>query len=265
MIRAVVLAIFLSLLTSPSLALTHETGWLGRPIEDVRVAAEAGDAQAQLEMGLRYYHKRDIKDDAVALAWFKKAAAQGLPGAEYEVATMYALGEGTPVDYAQAMIWFRKSVDHGVVKAYLDIGVMYLMGEGVEPDPVEAVRWFRQGAELGDRECQFWLGMTLRDGKGAPQDYVEAMKWLRAAAAQGHAKAAYALGDMIKAGHGTEKDLVVGQAWRIMGKYLEAPAGPDGSTVVGAILVSPDLTKEQNQQAQDYYGRLMEELGFNQV
>ena len=44
-------------------------------LADLRASAEAGDADAQLTIGLRYANGRGVpQDDAEAVAWFRKAA-----------------------------------------------------------------------------------------------------------------------------------------------------------------------------------------------
>jgi len=247
----------------PASAEGYATGRENQSFSELKTNAESGDRNAQLELGRRYYYEK--KDNRKALEWFRKAAEQGVPWAEYETAAMYIGGEGTPADPVTAMTWYRKAAADGIMVANLDIGVMYWLGEGVEKDSAEAARWLQIAADAGEPRAQFILGLLYRDGDGVTQDYAEAMRLFRASAAQRWAQAAYALGDMIKQGKGTEKNLVVGQAWRIMGKYLEATpeSVPQGAKVVGAVLVSPDLTEEENKQAQDYYFRLMAELGFN--
>ena len=245
---------------------TYSTPFDRTAIEVVRNAAEAGDGQAQLELGRRYYGDRALKDDKKALLWFEKAADQHIGWGEYEAATMYELGEGTSADSVKALALYQAAAHDGVVRADADIGIMYLTGDGAPKDLAQALLWFKAGADAGEPRAECGLGMLYRDGLGVAQDYVAARKLFHAAAVQGFAPAAYALGDMIKRGQGGDKDLVVGQAWRIMGEYLETPRSrevPDGAQVVGAYLVSPDLTTQQNHDAETYYFKLMDELGFS--
>lgn len=254
----------LALMPMLATAQSYKTGQEGRGLTELESDANSGDKTAEFELGRRYYYQRSIKDDAKALHWFELAAEQGVPWAEYETATMYINGEGTTADPVKAMKWYRAAARDGILVAKYDIGFMYLLGQGVAKDPVEAAKWLKIAADGGEPRAQYFLGLMYRDGTGVPQDYPQALKLLRAAAAQRVAPAAYALGDTIKQGKGVLKDLVAGQAWRIMGKYLEAPPRTDGVTVVGAYLVSPDLTEDQNRQAQETYMKLMKELGFSE-
>ncbi len=261
-----IVAVLLALALAPlaASAQSYRTGLEDSPQAQLQASADAGDRTAEFELGRRFYYQRSVKDDAKALHWFELAAQQGVPWAEYETATMYINGEGAQADAVKAMTWYRAAARDGILVANYDIGYMYLTGEAVARDPAESARWLKIAADGGEPRAQYFLGLMYRDGTGVPQDYPQALKLLRAAAAQRVAPAAYALGDMIKQGKGVEKNLVLGQAWRIMGKYLEAPAQPDGRHIVGAYLVSPDLTQEQNRQAQEAYIRLMKELGFSE-
>jgi TPR repeat protein len=244
----------------------YSTRFAGAPLGDVQKAAQAGDGVAQLELGHRYYSDQALKDDKTALYWFQKAADQHVGWAEYEAATMYENGEGTAAAPEKAFTLYQAAAHDGVVRADADLGIMYLSGDGTAKDVGQAFTWFKAGTDAGEPRAECGLAILYRDGLGVTRDYTAARKLFRASAAQRFAPAAYALGDMIKQGQGGDKDLVVGQAWRIMGKYLEAPKPdkiPEDAQVVGAVLVSPDLTEQQNHDAEAYYFKLMKELGFS--
>ncbi len=87
-----------------------------RPLKEVRAKAEAGDAQSEVELGVRY-------DD----------------------------GEGVAKDPAEAVKWFRKAAEQNYAKAQYNLGVCFYAGEGVAKDP-EAVKWYRKAAEQNNAE-----------------------------------------------------------------------------------------------------------------
>ena len=120
-----------------------------RPLKEVRAKAEAGDAQSEVELGVRY-------DD----------------------------GEGVAKDPAEAVKWFRKAAEQNYAKAQYNLGVCFYAGEGVAKDP-EAVKWYRKAAEQNDAEGQLYLGLSYVKGEGVAEDLVEAYKWLLLAARQG--------------------------------------------------------------------------------
>jgi len=53
------------------------------------------------------------KDDTQAVSWFRKAAEQGYPNAQYNLGVRYQEGKGVPKDEAQAKEWFRKAAAQG--------------------------------------------------------------------------------------------------------------------------------------------------------
>src|SRR6266542_1034419 len=87
-----------------------------RPLKEVRAKAEAGDAQSEVELGVRY-------DD----------------------------GEGVAKDPAEAVKWFRKAAEQNYAQAQYNLGVCFYAGEGVAKDP-EAVKWYRKAAEQNNAE-----------------------------------------------------------------------------------------------------------------
>ena len=69
------------------------------------------NTQFMFQLGRSYFA---AKDDAQALAWFRKSADQGYALAQVSLGVIYAEGLGVPKDDAQAVAWFRKAADQGV-------------------------------------------------------------------------------------------------------------------------------------------------------
>ena len=68
--------------------------------------AEAGNAVAQLNLGVRYAKGDGVpKDLAKAAVWFQKAAIQGHAKAQFNLGWMYANGDGVPKNSAKAVEW----------------------------------------------------------------------------------------------------------------------------------------------------------------
>jgi TPR repeat protein len=65
-----------------------------------------------------------VKDEAQAVAWYRKAAAQGNVNAQYNLGVMYAQGRGVAKDKAQAVDWFRKAADQGDASALDALNLM---------------------------------------------------------------------------------------------------------------------------------------------
>ena len=85
----------------------------------LNASAEKGDAQAQNELGEDLFAgKAGVAKDAVAaVKWFRQAAEQNFPAAQYNLAVCYNNGEGVAKDEAEAVKWYRKSADKNDARA----------------------------------------------------------------------------------------------------------------------------------------------------
>lgn len=66
---------------------------------------------------------------------------------------MYAVGKGVPQNYAEAFGWFRKAAEQDEPRAQFKLGVMYEGGVGVTQNIPEALKWYRRSARLGDEDA----------------------------------------------------------------------------------------------------------------
>jgi hypothetical protein len=163
-----------------SLLVSTYAGFLGS-------AAERGHAEAQLDLGLRYAGASEASGDPEELrkatVWFRKAAEQGHPHAQFNLALAHHEGRGVPQNYTEAVKWYQAAADAGVAEAQLNLGLMYRQGEGVPQDYRAASHWFRKAADQDYAKAQAYLGSMYASGAGVPQDYARAHMWLNLAVA----------------------------------------------------------------------------------
>jgi len=77
----------------------------------LKAAAEKGHKKAQYRVGLCYDKGRGVaEDDATAVKWYQKSAAQDYAKAQYELAKCYVKGEGVAKDEVKAKSWLKKAV-----------------------------------------------------------------------------------------------------------------------------------------------------------
>lgn len=153
-------------------------------ISDLRKNAEQGDATAQLNLGLLYYHGQGVTlNDAMARHWFEKAARQGDARAQDRLGSMYYCGQGVPQDYATARQWYEQAAAQGDAEAQFHLGWLYVKGYGVPQDYATARQWFEQAAAQGHAGAQIQIGQLYYVGQSVPQDYVKAYMWYSLAAA----------------------------------------------------------------------------------
>jgi TPR repeat protein len=127
---------------------------------------------------------------AEVFSLFARSAEAGNPISQYNVAMMYANGEGVFVDYQQAGYWFRKSADQRFAPAQFRLGEMHLFGiGGLDRNPDRAASLFRAAAEKGDSDAQMNLAMLIGSPGNERYDPAKALYWCRKAMDGGHVRA----------------------------------------------------------------------------
>ena len=177
-------------------------------------SAEQGKAGAQLYLGRCYYYGLGVFENYFeAVKWFREAAEQGNSDAAFSLGRCYFNGMGVKQNCTEAAIWFRKTAEQGNVYAQLALGHCYEYGYGVEQDYAKAAYWYRRAAELGNEGAQLYLGRCYYQGRGVEQDYFEATEWFRKSAEQGNARAQLYLGHCYCHGRGVEQDQTEAVKW----------------------------------------------------
>ena len=121
------------------------------PMSDsIQDRAEAGEAEAQYQMGLNYIYGTDVpKDASKAAFWFSKAAEQGYLPAKREIGILLASGEGVEPDMERAVQYLSEAADQLDPSALYHLGIMYESGIGIDKDLQKAVRMLAYAAEMG--------------------------------------------------------------------------------------------------------------------
>ena len=152
----------------------------------VKTKADAGDVQAQKELGDAYAEGNGVAQSFTEAAqWYRLAADHGNAAAAASLGMLYDVGQGVKRDESEAVKWYRKAAEQGDISGEYNLGLMYGAGRGVPLNAVEAARWHRLAAEQGDALAQYNVGKRYWVGKGVKQDFVEAFKWLTLASRQG--------------------------------------------------------------------------------
>jgi uncharacterized protein len=169
-----------------SLAESYDTGYKGAVKDDTiavkwyRFAAERDNPHAQLYLSDLYAHGRGLDPNpAKALAWIQGAAAKGDPVAVFTLSALYVAKNklGVKQDVPQAVALLHKAADLGVVPALNFIGRAYSEGKGVPKDKTQAVTWYLKAANLGDADAQYNLAYMYEHGDGVAKDRESACKW----------------------------------------------------------------------------------------
>jgi TPR repeat protein len=182
-------------------------------MDALRLAAEAGDAEAMSDLGATYAVGSEglPQDDPEAFRWFTRSAEAGSSLAKLNLAGCYRDGRGCDVDDARAMALYVEAASNPSDPAACDamerVGEAYRTGTcGVAVDHAEAARWYRRGAEAGSVECAYRRGVCLATGEGVEVNVQNAAEAFRVAAASGHAGAALDYGHCLMRGIGVAVD-----------------------------------------------------------
>jgi TPR repeat protein len=176
-----------------------------RAYREWKAAADAGQAEAQFDLGVLYAQGLGVvRDFTVAASWYRKSAEQGNAEAQFALGQMCSRGWGVPRDQADAIRWLQMA--NSVESDGPPTDWANVEGYGVPQDPQQAVYWYRLAADKGHAEAQFNLGGLYAGGKGVKRDEEQAARWVSASATQGYAPALTNLGERFAAGNGVEKD-----------------------------------------------------------
>ena len=118
----------------------------------------------ELKNGILLY---DLKQYAKALPLFKAAAKAGDSEAIRRIGVMYASGlGGLPKDDKLALANYRKAAAAGNPRGVRDVAIAYFYGRGVPKDEKQAVALYRKGADLNDSGSMASLAWLYEYGRG---------------------------------------------------------------------------------------------------
>jgi hypothetical protein len=133
-------------------------------LEQIKIAADAGDPAAQVEMG--------VKDPANAEMWYRKAADQGFVPAQGKLGDLLLLRSRSTIGAspeAQAALadetvkWVTLAATQGDKQGEADMAQICLEGKLVKPDLIEAYKWGELAAENPSPEFIFFSGASTRN------------------------------------------------------------------------------------------------------
>ena len=146
-----------------------------------RLAARQGSQPAQDMLQVLSGQARERQLEQQLL----EQAEQGDAQAQYEVGRRFWNGDGVDQDHKQAADWFDRAARQGLAAAQCALGLCYERGDGVEQDMWQAAAWYQWAAQQDDAEAQLRLAECYEKGQGVPKDKEKAAEWLYKAAQHG--------------------------------------------------------------------------------
>ena len=101
------------------------------------------------DMRISSSHQLNVKNSSKKLFFATRAANKGNVKAQFDLAMMYASGNGVAKNEREAFKWFHKSARNGHTEAKYYMGLSFLQGRGVKKQLHLARYWFKQAAKAG--------------------------------------------------------------------------------------------------------------------
>ena len=143
----------------------------------------AAPAVADVKAGVDAWSRGDYRK---AVEIWRIDANAGDADAEFNMGQAYRLGRGVPVDLPMAEGWFRKAALLGHIEAVTNYGLT-LFDEGKRG---EAVPWLEKSVARGEPRAQMVLGTMLFNGDGVAKDWPRAYALIVRSSASGLPRAA---------------------------------------------------------------------------
>lgn len=226
-----------------------------KELKQLTKKANKGDVESMVKL-YQYYASEEHNDTLLYVKYLELAADAGDAAAQTEMGASIMNGlYGLPMDVDKALYYTRKAANQGNNGAIYNLGIFYLNGMGVEKDADKARSYFEQAAMQGFAVAQFYYGTSLSADsatidqayfwiqKAADQgyipafvavaehalteqaDYAKALKYAQMAADGGNVRGMELLGGMYYLGYGVDKDLDQTRYWAQQAADRESDVG----------------------------------------
>jgi TPR repeat protein len=91
-----------------------------------------------------------VKDPVEGAKWYRQAAERGNVQAQVKLGLDYAAGKGLVANSTEAVKWFGYAAGANDTGAQFFLGLCYANGDGVPKDEIEALAWFDLSATAGN-------------------------------------------------------------------------------------------------------------------
>jgi len=118
--------------------------------------------------------------------------------AEHELGIRYLLGEGFPKDTVQGAYWIGKAAKQNLTGACYNYGILLNNGWGVAWNPFEAFNYFLEAANDEMPQAQYLIGLSFTDNLIVKRDWSKSYYWLKRSAGNGFTPAKDALTELLK-------------------------------------------------------------------
>ena len=167
------------------------------------VAPQNADRNRAYKIGMTHVVKGEY---AEARPYLEQAVAKGHAEAAFNLASLYAKGDGVEQSYETAVSYLQKSTDGGFYPGMTNLGLLYAKGQGVEQNYLTARSLWLKAAAGEHPDAMHNLAVIYATGKGVDKDMGEAIKWYRKGANAGYVDSIFDLGLLYANGDGVDRD-----------------------------------------------------------
>ena len=172
-------------------------------LEYFRRSAELGYGPSQVSLG--YFLETGqltAGSQSQAVDWYRKAANQDDPLAEYLLGRSYFLGGGIQQDVNSAQKWLKPAADQGNPFAAYFLGRIM-----ADRDYTKAPALYKAAADQGLPQAQYYYAKALKDGRGVELDRFSAYVWFVIALDAGQSRAQADLAELDGGGSLTQAQI----------------------------------------------------------
>lgn len=180
-----------------NLLLWRDKDYAEKVFAEVQLCANNGDAKCMNAVGCFCNNGIVVeKDFTKALKWFEKASKNGYLPATYNVAIMYANGDGIDKNIEIAIEIANKLQSKSPILFNATLGKIFQIDKKTEV----AFKYYKEAAKLGDSDSQYYYGRRLCKGDGCKRDVKLGYKYIRSAAKKGSPEANYIMARLYEFG-----------------------------------------------------------------
>lgn len=170
--------------------------------------AKAGDAPSQVLVAEILARGLGMpRNEKEAAEWYRRAAEQGVPEAQFQYALLLVDGRVVKKDKSEAFALMEAAAEGGNALAQFNFAQMLVDRDPGAKGMVRAVEYYERAAKAGLPDAEYAMAQVYADGIGGrKKDEAEARRWLGRAALQNFDTAQLDLGTWLVQGRGGAKD-----------------------------------------------------------
>tara|TARA_Y100001970_G_scaffold127626_1_gene157668 strand:+ start:16493 stop:17401 length:909 start_codon:yes stop_codon:yes gene_type:complete len=191
-------------------------------------------------------YQYDIQKSVVNREIFKNTLNKATGGdskAQYQLAKMYYLGQGTQKSKKKSFEWTKIAVNNGNINVQEYLASMYFNGQGTEKNDEKALYWFEKAAKKGSKTAQDAVASMYYNGQGTLKNYKKAFKWFKKASKQGYAKSHGMLARMYYKQEGVKRNYAKSYEHTLIMMYLNK--GKDSNIQRSIDILEKKLSKKE--------------------